>query len=241
MRGVLCGHVTVELHPDTAGTGGSWEGGRINADTLLAYDTDAVQLVCTLLRHRSGNTVLFDVGANTGSFALLGTALPGLVVHAFEPVAYASDILTRNVALNGLSERVHVNMMGLSDTGGAGLMQVPTDRKELGLAVMDGTPRRYQRYVPQMVERVTLDEYCDQRSINRIDVLKIDTEGHELKVLLGGQVAIQRFRPIMLVEYNAMNTAQHGYKPDAIRTLVESWGYTVEMFGEQDILCTPRL
>jgi hypothetical protein len=52
----------------------------------------------------------------------------------------------------------------------------------------------------------TLDDYCAERSLEKIDFIKIDTEGHELAVLQGGKQLIKSGRlPLIQFEFNEMN------------------------------------
>ena len=75
-----------------------------------------------------------------------------------------------------------------------------------------------------------------RKKIHKVDFIKIDTEGAELFVLRGGLETIKKHRPAVLCEYWAPNTAQFGYHPDAITSLMETLGYTSRKVGEEDVL-----
>jgi FkbM family methyltransferase len=60
-------------------------------------------------------SVLFDVGANVGMYALYAAAR-GLRVYAFEPESQNFAILNANIALNGLQDRITAYPICLSDT-----------------------------------------------------------------------------------------------------------------------------
>jgi hypothetical protein len=56
------------------------------------------------------------------------------------------------------------------------------------------------------VELTTLDEYCAEQKLERIEFIKIDTEGNELAVLQGGKKMVVTGRlPIIQFEFNEMN------------------------------------
>jgi FkbM family methyltransferase len=238
MRGILFDDHAVDLDPRTARVGGSWEGQQ-QGDVLGTYDPDAIRLVWQLLKNKSP-AVLFDVGANTGSYTLLPVLHKTLTVHAFEPAPYVYDILVANCAINALRGVVKLNALALSDTTGMGVLQVPDQSEQLGLTTLDARPHRCDRWHPVTVQTATLDHYCDMASLSQLDVMKIDTEGSELAILRGGEATIKHFRPVLLVEYQAMNTRQHAYEPEAIRELLSGWGYLCQMAGEQDMLCVPQ-
>ena len=120
-----------------------------------------------------------DVGANIGVFTLLGARAvgPSGRVVAFEPVPANSEVLKRNIRLNGY-ENVLVIEKAVSDRAGTAQLHlsefcgchslVPNPARALGKTVT--------------VETVRLDEID---SLKSIDLLKIDAEGAEMAVLQG--------------------------------------------------------
>src|SRR4051812_49097214 len=139
--------------------------------------------------------VVFDVGANRGEWTeTVLTLNPALEVHAFEP----SPETFNELGQKKLPSSVRLNNVGLGDAREAReLYQVGAEthselrslyRREgleddFGLAV---------RATAERVEIITLDEYCRNSGVEEIDYLKIDTEGHDLKVLRGALGMIQR-------------------------------------------------
>jgi hypothetical protein len=47
---------------------------------------------------------------------------------------------------------------------------------------------------------IALDDFCEQNEVERLDFIKIDTDGHELEVLKGARNVVGRFRPIVIFE-----------------------------------------
>lgn len=131
---------------------------------------------------------VFDVGANQGQF--LGLITSGLrrrpfQAHAFEPSRRTFEILAER---HGNDEHVTLNPCGLGRKPGEYVLY--TDRDGSGLASL--TKRRLDHIGREMgqSERVridTVDAYCEKHGIARIDLLKIDVEGHELDVLAGAE------------------------------------------------------
>jgi FkbM family methyltransferase len=131
---------------------------------------------------------VFDVGADVGDYlrvVLDGLAGVNVAVHAFEP---------SGVAFARLSERynghpsVRLNNLALADKPGerTPYSDVP------GSGVASLTRRRVDHFgvdfaCAETVRVTTLDDYCGEHGVQRIDLLKLDVEGHELDVLVGGQ------------------------------------------------------
>jgi FkbM family methyltransferase len=121
---------------------------------------------------------IFDIGANVGqTVRLIRRVWPDVQVHAFEPVSTTFAKLQENTA-GDPAVTCHRLAFG-SRAGRASMMAHP-------LGVMN----RFVGVQPprgpvEEVEVVAGDEYCAAQGIPRIDVLKIDTEGHDLDVLAG--------------------------------------------------------
>ena len=130
---------------------------------------------------------IFDVGANKGDFAELALSYFGsdevFFVHCFEPSKAAFAVLYRNMAAN---THVVANNLGLGKDQGK--FDLFTDFPGSGGASL--TKRNLEHLGTQFsqsekVEIDTLDNYCRAKKIQKIDLLKIDVEGHELDVLNG--------------------------------------------------------
>ena len=50
------------------------------------------------------------------------------------------------------------------------------------------------------VPSITLDEFVSARNLDKVDLLKIDTDGHELSVLKGAHETIRKCRPLVIFE-----------------------------------------
>ena len=154
-----------------------------------------------------GCSVVFDVGAHTGEWSRLALQIkPDLVIHCFEPARDNFDHLIRNVS----SPNVTCNPFGLS-----------SERGERPLFIYRSAPGLHSLYqrrgledgwglkTPQETETVkldTLEDYCAERKIDRIDFLKVDVEGHELEVFKGGRSLFEDGRIGMIqFEYGGCN------------------------------------
>ena len=147
--------------------------------------------------------IVFDVGANTGQTtnAIL-QALPGATVHAFEPSAAAFEGMRR---LSVMQKNVVLNNCALGAQSGEQTLfeNASSDMSSLLPLGQDGWGRVQARTT---VRVSTVDEYCADRDIPRIDLLKSDTQGFELEVLKGASRMLER-RLVHLI-YLEMNFAR---------------------------------
>jgi FkbM family methyltransferase len=120
--------------------------------------------------------LMVDVGAHIGLVAVqVARERPNATVHAFEPFPNNVSALKSNVERNELSN-VIVNAAALSDRTGSVTMTVASEGSNWHyVGGQDGLS----------VDALTLDDYARQAGIDRIDVLKVDVEGHEPSVLRG--------------------------------------------------------
>jgi FkbM family methyltransferase len=178
--------------------------------------------------------VVFDVGAHAGQFAKLFARLaPRGFVYAFEPGTYARTILRCAVRLNGL-RNVAVLPFALGDRGGVALLTVPVKRSGsygFGLSHLGSTETR-----PAEVEAVavaTLDDAAAALGITRLDLVKADIEGFELRLVLGARATLARFRPALLLELDDTHLARAG------DTLAAAWE-TLTALGYRPVTATPE-
>ena len=88
----------------------------------------------------------------------------------------------------------------------------------------------------------------NQMEIDRIDFIKIDVEGFELDVLIGGKETINKFKPIMVIEINDATLSRQGISRNDIFAWLQENNYIYRnIYKEQglndsqlDIICTPK-
>ena len=166
----------------------------------IDYQQDIARL-CTL--YGGSIEVFFDVGANVGQTVSAALrSFPTATIFAFEP-----DVTSFGVLSTQRDPRVKPFNLALSDKTG----EVPFF--DYGSFATSNSLVENAQYAaraghPVTVRSVqcdTLDEFSRQHAIERIDVLKIDTEGHETAVLRGAasMLAAHRVR-FVYVEFNTL-------------------------------------
>jgi FkbM family methyltransferase len=149
--------------------------------------------------------VVLDIGANIGAHCLRFSKKvgPSGRVYAFEPADYAFNKLRKNLSLNS-AENVRPFRLALSDRNLerqaiAGKSSWRTDGKR----VEEGGTVDFAR----------LDDWCAANGIGRVDIVKLDVDGHEYPILKGGLETLRRFRPILLLEVGAWHFREPGSNP----------------------------
>ena len=152
------------------------------------YEVQLLKLLCP-----EGGTML-DIGANIGSHTvpLARHVGPKGWVYAVEPQRVIFQTLCANVALNSLT---NVDCVWAAVAEAQGTIRIPdidyTRESNFGAVEVSTFG------VGRPVNQITLDDFA---GLPRVDVVKVDVEGMEQRVLSGGNRFFQRFRPVLYVE-----------------------------------------
>lgn len=173
--------------------------------------------------------VVVDVGANQGEYALFSAkrVTKGKVI-AFEPLPSILKVLYENIRLNNFTN-IQVFPGGLSDVEGSLKIHEIEDEHE-GLATIYPGERKSRSSFD--IKLRTLDDVVREESVERIDFVKIDIEGGELKALVGSQQSIQKHKPVFMVEINEVTYRSAGYTVDDIDSFFKKNSYQAWSIGK---------
>ena len=158
------------------------------------------------------NDIVYDVGSYIGTHTLPFAKFCKFVV-AFEPNLQIYDCLVKNIELNNIN-----NVLALNQAVGLGNTLDFFERN-------DGTSRfSNKKIIGNKTEKTTirldhLYPLCLTKT-DRVNLIKIDVEGHEFDVLEGARLLIEKNKPIILIEVFKKNKNklmnwcfENNYKP----------------------------
>ena len=167
--------------------------------------------------------VVLDVGAHYGEWSesLLSQVGNQPTLHLFEPSA-PSAARAKSV----IGDRGEVHQMALSDRSGEGCLHVVHEGAGSN-SVVPFTDKNHATGQTETITFTTVDNFCADHSIDRVRLLKVDAEGHDLAVLRGAERMLDR-QAIDLVqfEYNHRWIDARVFLLDAFQ-LLEGHGYRV--------------
>lgn len=174
------------------------------------------------------DAVVCDVGGHAGQFTKLFAKLsPEGRVYSFEPGGYALSILRTVMAVHRFGN-VTIVAKGLGDMATVGTLTVPrkySGTVRFGISHLGSASPGDHPGQQETIEITTLDQFANEQAFTRLDFIKADIEGWELRMLAGGEAAIRRFRPVLMVELNESFLARAGDNLAAVWQTLEGWGY----------------
>ena len=159
------------------------------------YEKDVLEFLLALLKLLPQPVVL-DIGANIGNHTL-AFATVAAHVHAFEPIPAIHALLSQNVAQNQL-HNVVVHNFALSDTADSDLIYM-VQSGNVGASSFD---KRAKGGEPIVVRKQRGDEVEALQKLQKVDLVKIDVEAHEVFVLRGLMQTLRKHLPIITMEWN---------------------------------------
>jgi FkbM family methyltransferase len=177
--------------------------------------------------------VVFDVGANLGYYTLLFADRVGPTgkVVAIEPNPMTFELLAETISLNGFDHNVTLVQAAATDAAQDTLeLFVPLGEPKNATVAFEGGARAAELRVK--VPCVSIDQLS--AGLTQVDFLKIDVEGAEASVLRGMTETIARFRPTIVLEFNA---ARYDNPAEILQQMLSIYGSVSEIDFNGD--CNP--
>jgi len=185
------------------------------AQVLKSYFEDNEQLV------------FFDVGANVGNYSkLLARHFSRARIYSFEPMPVSYSIASENlkqypnvVLLNfGFSSNIN-NLQKIHTYAGDNSSSHASLYKEVFTEI-----HHAKKIEEVSIKLDTIDNFCTNNNIEKINFLKIDTEGHEMEVLKGAINMITSGRiDIIQFEFNEMHVIARVFFKDFYELLSQQY------------------
>jgi len=176
-----------------------------------------------LTSNTESSNIFLDVGAHIGLYTIrLARRVSKVIALEPEPQNYA--LLYRNIVMHGLNHKVLVLPIAISDKNGYAMLCV---KASSGAHTLEGEVNCKKE---SRVLSLNIDTLLKLLNINRADVIKIDVEGHESKVINGMHRLLHSRPPrILVIETRRENSE--------LREFLARLGYRVLMLDCWDSTC----
>ncbi len=169
---------------------------QANLFFLGHYEQAELRLLKSILKE--GDTFI-DLGTNIGLYSLTASKIVGQKgrVISFEPFGKNYDTFIHNLELNHLSNTNVVpekKAVGKSDS----TLMLYSNSSDSNMGMVSTKERTHTH--KESVESVSLDTYLKKNKINKVDLIKIDIEGHEKDALIGMAGTTKDIKPSFIIE-----------------------------------------
>lgn len=192
------------------------------------FDRDSFEFMLTWIKPERMRTVL-DIGAHVGTWSI-PLSQKFQRVDAYEPndenfnflvdnIGEIQNIIPWNFAL-GNNHKSYVSLKDGADNNG----QTHIDEV-------------YKNGASGLVQMLALDQMIDLHE--DIDLIKLDVEGYEQHVLMGGRQTILRQKPAIYLEFNGLGS-RYGSQDTTTTIILQNWGYDIAGKCNKDFLFLPK-
>ena len=206
-----------------------------NSESVDVDFSNAFEMQKYLTKKTNEDVVIFDIGAFNGNTALLYMKLfPLSKIYSFEPFPESFSELVKNTSTykdiipinKGVGEQEGVsnfNSNSFSPTNSI-LNTHPSGSKVWGNGLLD-TSETIE------VELTTIDSFVNTHGIKNIDILKIDVQGAEYKVIKGAKETLKKgIIKIIYTEIITLPTYEGQLDFDEMISLMKSFGFKLYNF-----------
>lgn len=178
------------------------------------------------------NGVVIDVGVNIGGTLLqFAKRIPCGQIIGFEPDSINYEKASENISLNSFKNiKLFKNAVGDKE-GFAELYRIDSNNPGMN-RILNGR----HNFPYEKVKIITLDDFAIKNKLERVDAIKIDTEGFEINVLRGAEQILRKFKPVLFVEVDDKVLKERGYSPSILVGYLQGLGYTINDADDNRVL-----
>jgi FkbM family methyltransferase len=193
------------------------------------YEHETLDFVAVLIDGK----VFFDVGANIGSYAL-SLHRKAKKIYAFEASKTNINYLEDNIRANGIDNIKTINKAISSEDNRNIKIYLSPDAGG-NHSIYDKFDGKYEN-----IKTITLDSFYHRNNIEEIDIIKIDVEGAEFDVIKGANQTLNKFKPLLIIEFCSTNASAAGFQLSDLYFHLKNLGYESYMIKNR-MLCEIKL
>lgn len=174
---------------------------KFRADTFSTKEPETLEWIDRIPK----GSIVWDIGANVGLYSCYAAVARACQVFAFEPSVFNLELLARNIYLNGVTDRVTIVPLPLSNEMAFSKLNMTTIEWGGALSTFDKTYTHDGQTMHKVFEFKTLglsmEDAVGLLKIPSPDYIKMDVDGIEHLILQGGQTVLRQVQGV-LIEVN---------------------------------------
>jgi FkbM family methyltransferase len=193
----------------------------------------STEIFCSLIKD---NFIILDIGAQSGCFSLAAKFFPKTNWKSFEPDPSNYDLLIKNLELNEI-KNVECFPFGISDVNSEITFNISLHHR--GLNTFGFRNLQDLGDIEKIKVKVSkLDDIIK----DKVDLIKIDTEGCELNILKGGVEIIKKYKPKIFLELSNNHLQKFGESVNNLLKFLDVINYSIvaNYSYDNNILIAPK-
>lgn len=165
---------------------------------------------------------ILDIGANMGSFMVYAAqSCPDARIYCYEPIRENYEILSRNIAVNSLGNRVKALKLAVTAKKGKVNMALFT-------SPVHSFYHKEESNVQQEVDCVRMQDIFNHHDLEKVDLLKMNCEGSEYEIL--ENCSHSDFNKILNIRLEYHNLNDKNRNGEYLVKYLEKEGYVIDRF-----------
>jgi len=182
------------------------------------------------------DSVLWDIGANVGLYSVYAAKTRNCKVYSFEPSVFNLELLARNAFLNGLSEKISIIPLPLTTSIGINKLNMTSTLwggaiSTFGSQAIGHDGKLMNKIFEFSTLGISMDAAVELLNIPTPDYIKMDVDGIEHFILMGGKEVLKKVKGI-IIEINDDFIEQD----QTATKLLQEAGLTLEKKLHSDII-----
>ena len=173
-----------------------------------------------------GKKVVYDIGAHIGlcTMPISRVLNEGGRCYAFEPAKANVKLLKQHLKMNNINN-VHVieSLVGGERLERVGFYEMNGDS---GMNTISRVKKGVKEYKMTFKKQITIDGFVKEKGFVP-DLIKIDVEGAEIRVLSGGEEVLKKYHPEIIISVHPKHIKDLGYSLDHLRKTISDLGYEI--------------
>ena len=171
------------------------------------------------------SSCFLDIGAHIGLVSLPASTIikKGGVIYSFEPSSRNLFFLKYHIKVNNIKNIKVVNKLVGSENTNDHIFYESDEPSGMN-SIIQIKEKNIIR--TKKVESVSVDSFCQENNV-KPDLIKVDIEGGEIKMLEGATEVIKKFKPIIFLSYHPIHIKRLGFSKKKIFHLLDKFNYKI--------------
>jgi FkbM family methyltransferase len=149
------------------------------------------------------NSILWDIGANIGLYSVYAAKVKNCKVYSFEPSVFNLELLARNTFLNGLSDKISIIPLPLTTSIGINKLNMTSTEwggaiSTFGSKAIGHDGKIMNKTFEFSTLGISMDSAVETLNIPMPDYIKMDVDGIEHFILMGGEKVLRQIKGIII-------------------------------------------